>query len=158
MNILTPDRRDARQLLISLAGAFERRRKMNLIGRNGCDHDMDLRRAERFFPVFRAVLTGVAEHLRPCGHSLLEFHREAVEGILSHTERLETLKGQGKAHPGIANRAFRVCRRGHEGTDWHAASTLGHPRSHQCVTKGRFPHTESGKGARLRSECRPAPV
>jgi hypothetical protein len=74
---------------------------------------VDVRRPERLFPVCGAALAGVAQHVRARGHALLKLPRKADEGILRHTERLEALKGERDAHPGIASRAGRVGGRGH---------------------------------------------
>ena len=77
------------QLLVRLASALERRLEPLRIRRDRDEHDVDVRRPERLFPVLGAALAGVAQRFRARGHALPELPGEAVERILRHAERLE---------------------------------------------------------------------
>ena len=85
------------------------------VRRDRDEHDVDVRRPERRFPVLGAALAGVAQRLRARGHPLPELPREAVERVLRHAEGLEALVGERDADPGIGRRAGRVRGRGHDG-------------------------------------------
>src|SRR5438105_1415753 len=111
MAILPPDCRDALQLLICLAGTFERGFKMLCVRRNCSDDDVDIRGPERLFPILRTAFAVVTEYVRPRGHSLLKFQWKALKRCAWYAQRFEALKAEGSTHPGVTGRACWVgCR------------------------------------------------
>src|SRR6476660_9283536 len=79
MTILTPDRRDALEFLVTFPGSFERCLQPLSIRREGGNHDMDLVCSERFFPVFWTAFAVVAQRFCAGHHSLLKLRRECLE-------------------------------------------------------------------------------
>src|SRR5437588_4823187 len=111
MAILPPDCRDALQLLIGLAGTFERDVKMLCVRGNRSDDYVNIRGPERLFPILRTAFAVVTEYLRPRGHSLLKFQRKALKRCAWYAQRFEALKAEGSTHPGVTGRACWVgCR------------------------------------------------
>ena len=69
---------------------------------------MEVRRSERLLPVLRAALSGVLQEGRTRHHAALKFRRKALDGGLRYAERLQSLAGDGQAHPGVARAVGRV--------------------------------------------------
>src|SRR5437762_1667715 len=114
MAVLPPDRSDPPQLSICLPRAFHGRLKTFRIRRNGSDHNMDIWRPKRLFPVLRSALSLVPQHLRACRHPLLKLRGKAVERSLRNTQSLEALERKRDAHPGITAGAYGVSSRSYD--------------------------------------------
>src|SRR5262245_21157777 len=112
--VLTTDRRYPWQFLVSLPTTLDRHLKLLSVRRYCDEHDVNVRRPERLFPVFGAALANVPQFFRARGHPLSKLPGEAVERILRHPEGLKPLIGKSDAHPGIGQRAGRVRGRSHD--------------------------------------------
>src|SRR5205823_13221184 len=104
MTILTPDRRDTLEFLVTFPGSFERCLQPLGIRRDGGNHDMDLVCSERFLPVFWTAFAVVAQRFCAGHHSLLKLRREGLERRLRYAQHLQALIAQCDAHPSIALR------------------------------------------------------
>ena len=66
------------------------------------DHDCVQVRAGQFSdPVIWVILPGVAEHLGPGDHSLLELFGKRGQRSLIYTQRPQPVPGEGHGHPAI---------------------------------------------------------
>ena len=105
--VLAPDHLDAGQLLVRAPRPLGDRLEARRVGREHRQRDVHVGRAERLLPVLRAALADVAELGRARRHPLPELRREAVERVLRHAERLETVIGEGDGDPGVVRRIGR---------------------------------------------------
>src|SRR5262245_46696226 len=101
VTVLAPVSSYPRQFPIRLPSALDRQFKLLSVRRDCDEHNLNLRRPERLFPVFGAALAGVSQFFGARGHSLPELPGEAVERILRHAEGLKPVISERDAHPGI---------------------------------------------------------
>ena len=105
--VLAPDHLDAGQLLVRVPCPLGERLQACRIGREHRQRDVHVGRPERLLPVLGAALADVAELGRARRHPLPELWREAVERVLRHAQRLETVIGEGDRDPGVVRRIGR---------------------------------------------------
>ena len=86
MTILAPDRCDARDLLVCLLGACERRFQLLRVRRECGDDDVDVSGSERLLPIFGTAFAAIAQHFGAGSHALLKLRRKAVERAFRHTQ------------------------------------------------------------------------
>ena len=152
MAVLPPDRRDARQLPICFPRAFEGCFKMLRVWRNGSNHNMDVGRPERLFPVspdcFRPCLPATfARAAIPCWNCGEKLSSDAC----GTPKRFQTLKAQRDTHPGIPA-GLAGCA-AEATTDAQAGASAHVPRcDRRCEKAHTSPHTASAADAELRSE------
>ena len=94
------------------AGARRDRFEPVAARRDDADRDVDVRRAERRFPVGGGARSDVADLGRARSHALAELGDEAVERHLRHAQALQPVVGERDGRPGIAS-LVRVAARVH---------------------------------------------
>src|SRR6185436_14593358 len=73
MTMLAPDRGDAGNLLILLAGSCKSRLQSLRIRSERSEYDVDVSGPEGLLPMLGATLIGVAQHSGASSHALLKF-------------------------------------------------------------------------------------
>ncbi|WP_256102816.1 hypothetical protein [Streptomyces sp. Ncost-T10-10d] len=79
VTVLPPDRGHTGKVVVRGAGPIEGRLQPLGVRRDCREHHMDIRRAQRCFPVLGAALTDIAQCSGPGGHPLPELPGERVQ-------------------------------------------------------------------------------
>ena len=141
--VLTPDHLDAGHVLVGAAGPVEQRLQALGVGGEDGDRHMDVRGAQRRLPPVRAAVSHIAQLGGASGHALAELGREALQGGLGHTERLEALVGERHGDPRVRGRATR----GLSGADQRTQASQQLPAGlggRRCAPADRLPRRGTG--------------
>jgi hypothetical protein len=96
---LPVNHRDPGKVLVRLTRELEHLVQVFFVPGVQRERDVDVGRAERVLPVLRRARARVVQHRGARRHVLPELDREAVERLLRHAERLESLEREGDAEP-----------------------------------------------------------
>src|SRR3979411_1143209 len=99
VTILTPDCRDTFELFVRFASRLEYCFKSLSVRRQHRNHRMNVRSAERLFPMLSAVLSDVAKSAGACRHALPKFPGETVERFRRHAQGFQAFEGERNAYP-----------------------------------------------------------